>query len=83
MQSGPQQLREWMGRRVYNMTETADFLGLKLPFVSLLLSGKRTPSRETAVKIERLTGVPVQAWSLRSRVSTKKPKASVVLKQAV
>lgn len=63
MQSGAEQLRDWMTRRGFNQVETSVFFGFHESFVSLLLSGTRMPSLDNAVKIERLTGIPVVAWA--------------------
>jgi transcriptional regulator with XRE-family HTH domain len=77
MQSGAAQLRDWMDRRTYNMTETAAVLGLQLPHLSMILSGKRFPGRNKAVKIERLTGIPVEAWSLSESHTALEPVATI------
>jgi hypothetical protein len=34
-----------------------------MTFVSFLVNGKRTPGLTNALKIERLTGIPVEAWA--------------------
>lgn len=64
MQSGPEQLKDWMRRRGVNQSEAAELLGLDIPFMSLLVNGKRTPGLTNAIAIERQTGIPVEAWLL-------------------
>ena len=63
MQSGAEQLREWMRRAKFSQAELARHLGFEESYVSVLLSGKRTPGLENAIKIERRTGVMVEAWA--------------------
>ncbi len=45
-------------------TQFADELGIGRPFLSMLESGRKRPSLELAVRIERLTagGVPASSW---------------------
>lgn len=63
VQSGAEQLKDWMGRRSYKQSEAAKALGLKESFLSMLVNSKRAPGRELATHIELLTGIPVRAWS--------------------
>lgn len=63
MESGSEQLRDWMRRRGFKQADAARYLGVDEPYVSVLLSGKRTPGLDNAVKLERLTGIPVEAWA--------------------
>jgi transcriptional regulator with XRE-family HTH domain len=46
-----------------NQAEAARYLGFDAPYVSVLLSGKRTPGLDNAINLERLTGIPVEAWA--------------------
>ena len=62
MKSGAEQLKDWMDRRGFNHTEAAEYLGWDMTFVSKLVNGKRAPGLTNAVKIERETGIPVEAW---------------------
>jgi plasmid maintenance system antidote protein VapI len=61
--TGAQQLRDWIERRGYNQVEASRVLGIHEAFVSMLINGKRTPGLDKAVRIERLTGIPVAAWT--------------------
>jgi transcriptional regulator with XRE-family HTH domain len=62
MQSGAEQLKDWMHRRRFLQREAGEHLGFDYTFVSQLVNGHRTPGLENAVAIERLTGIPVEAW---------------------
>jgi transcriptional regulator with XRE-family HTH domain len=63
MTSGAMQLRDWIDRRGFNQVEGAKYLGISEPYMSMFLSGRRVPGRDLAVKLERLTGIPVASWS--------------------
>lgn len=66
MPSGREQLQSWIDRRFGQVhgrqSEAADLLGVDQSYLSQLLSGRRQPGLTTAVSIERLTGIPVEAW---------------------
>lgn len=62
MKSGPEQLKDWMHRRRFMQREAADYFGWHETYISHLLSGARTPGLDNAVTIERLTGIPIEAW---------------------
>lgn len=64
MHSGPEQLRDWMERRGFKVqADAARFLGLELSVFSLLVNGKRKPGVDYALRIEKSTGIPVEAWA--------------------
>lgn len=63
MDSGRQLLRAWMGRMRFNQSDTAEYLGISKAELSLYLSRERTPGLDRALHIERMTGIPVEAWS--------------------
>lgn len=42
--------------------EIAKRIGVADSYLSLLASGKRTPSMAVAAKIQRELGIPVEAW---------------------
>jgi transcriptional regulator with XRE-family HTH domain len=78
MAHGREQLRDWIDRRHFNQREASEYLSTPEAMVSSWLSGRRSPGLENAVNIERLTGIPVEAWmSSRSdeSVSTPTPAA--------
>lgn len=64
MQSGREQLADWIERRGFQQQEAAVYLGLHSTEVSMYLSGRRTPGLDTAIQIERRAGIPVEAWTL-------------------
>jgi plasmid maintenance system antidote protein VapI len=63
MHSGSEQLEDWMRRRGFKPADAARYLGFDEPYISVLRSGKRTPGLDNAIKLERLTGIPVEAWA--------------------
>lgn len=64
MQSGAALLRAWIDRSGYKtQANVASAWGFKESFLSMLVNGKRVPSLDNAVRIEQLTGIPVQSWS--------------------
>lgn len=63
MQPGPEQLKDWMERRRFNQRETAAHFDWDETFVSALLNGRRSPGLSNALRIERETGIPVEAWA--------------------
>jgi transcriptional regulator with XRE-family HTH domain len=63
MPTGAELLTDWINRRGYKQAEVAELFGLQVSFVSMLVNGKRIPSLDNAVKIERFTGIPVAAWT--------------------
>lgn len=63
MLHGRFQLAQWIEKRGLNGREAARMLDVHFTFLSNLVTGKRLPGRENAVKIERITGIPVEAWT--------------------
>lgn len=63
MLSGPAQFREWMRRRVYTQADACRFLKFDEPYLSGLLTGRRSPGLTNAIHIERMTGISVEAWT--------------------
>lgn len=76
MQSGPEQLKDWMRRRGFTQADAARYLAIDEPYVSVLLSGKRTPGLANAIHLERLTGIPVEAWASTSIGEAQQPVAA-------
>ncbi len=62
MQSGPQQLRDWMKRRQFRNEEAAEYLGIDASVMTKLANGSRNAGLKIAIMIERHTGIPVEAW---------------------
>ena len=57
-----QRLREWMKRSQLTQRAAAKLLGMHYTFLSQILNEERSPALRTAVRIERATGIPVEAW---------------------
>lgn len=70
MATGREQLADWITRRFGEKGEpvhgqqtlAAELLKLDRSYLSQVLAGKRGVGLENAVKIERETGIPVEAW---------------------
>lgn len=66
MKSGAEQFKDWMHRRFGHdspQRDTAILFGWDRTFVSALIRGRRIPGLVNAIKIERETGIPVEAWA--------------------
>lgn len=63
MQSGPEQLSDWMRRRGFTQADACRYLGVDPSYLSHLMAGRRGPALDNALKLERLTGIPVEAWA--------------------
>jgi plasmid maintenance system antidote protein VapI len=61
---GAAQLTDWMQRRGFKQREAAEYLGKGFDetVVSALVNGRRFPGLENALTLERLTGIPAEAW---------------------
>lgn len=62
MPDGRERLRDWIARSRLTQRAAAKLLGMHYTFLSQILSGDRSPALKTAVRIERVTGIPVEAW---------------------
>jgi plasmid maintenance system antidote protein VapI len=64
MQHGRVQLRAWIDRMGLTDRAAAKLLGIHWTFLSQILNRplNRAPGLRTAIKIERTTGIPVEAW---------------------
>lgn len=69
-----------MRRRGFTQADAARYMGCDESFVSMLMSGRRGAGLLNAIKIERLTGIPVEAWAasdvdeLASAIGADSPK---------
>ena len=52
-----------MRRRGFTQADACRYLGFDEPYLSGLLSGRRSPGLANAICLERLTGIPVEAWA--------------------
>ena len=62
MKHGADLLRVWMDRRGVSQRETADLWGWHETLLSKIMRKHRIPRLVNAIKIERETGIPVEAW---------------------
>lgn len=62
MPHGRERLRDWIDRSRLTQRAAAELLGIHYTFLSQLLNNDRTPALATAVRIERVTGIPVESW---------------------
>lgn len=63
MLGGVEQLKDWMRRRGFTQADAARYLGWKEPYLSKVMTGTFGLGLDNAVKLERLTGIPVEAWA--------------------
>lgn len=59
---GRERLAQWLERAKLNQLEAAEIIGIDKTQLSQILTGKRRPGLDNAVKIERATGIAVEAW---------------------
>lgn len=60
--TGRSRLRQWIDRSKLNQLEASEIIGFDKTALNHILTGKRTPGLQNALKIERATGIPVEAW---------------------
>ena len=63
MISGPEQMRDWMRRRGFKQADAARYLEMDQGYLSRIVNGEQTPGLNLALKLERLTGIPVETWA--------------------
>lgn len=61
--TGADHLKDWMRLRGFTQAQAARYMGFEEPYMSLLARGLRTPGLTNAIRLERLTGIPVEAWT--------------------
>lgn len=59
---GQNALWDWMERRSLTQRQLADKLDIHWTYVNHILSNRRSPGLATAIRIERVTGIPVEEW---------------------
>jgi len=66
MKTGAEQLTDWMKRRWPEsqrpQRDTAEHFDWDETFIAKLVNGDRAPGLVNALRIERETGIPVEAW---------------------
>lgn len=65
-----------MRRRGFNQADAARYMEFEQPFISQLLSGVRSPGLANAIKIERFSGIPVEAWAASELADVAEPVAA-------
>lgn len=55
-------LQEWIEGASLTQQEAADCLGLSRKTVNGIIKGTQPVSQETAIKLERITSIPRDAW---------------------
>jgi transcriptional regulator with XRE-family HTH domain len=68
--TGPERLLQYCKRSHLKQYELADLLQMHNTTLSHVISGKRRPGLDIAVRIEALTGIPVSAWTDSERGKT-------------
>jgi transcriptional regulator with XRE-family HTH domain len=75
--TGRQRLAKYVERSKQKQYEVAQDLRITESYLSQVLSGRRRPGLDIAVRIETLTGIPVSAWA----ASRKAPSANRVSRE--
>lgn len=83
MQSGPDQLRDWMRRRGFTQADAARYLEYSESLMSRIMSGDYNPGLRNAVHLERLTGIPVEAWMASELAESESAVAAAAPKRKV
>lgn len=79
MKTGAEQLLDWSKRRWPSserpQRDAAEHFGWDETFISKLCKGQRAPGLTNAIRIERETGIPVEAW-MSSELDEQEPVAA-------
>lgn len=70
-----------MHRRRFLQKEAGEYMGFHESFISQLVNGDRTPGLENAIAIERMTGIPVEAWLPTASGKTVEPVEAAIGKR--
>jgi len=63
MGNGRKRLAQWIERSKMSQREVARLLGFHVSVLNKVLKGHRTPGLATALRLERVTGIPVESWT--------------------
>jgi transcriptional regulator with XRE-family HTH domain len=63
-------LDRWIVRGRMTQAEAADQIGVSRVKLNQYLSGERTPSLATAIRIEDATGIPARSWLIEDEPAT-------------
>jgi plasmid maintenance system antidote protein VapI len=82
--TGRERLAKYITRSRQKQYEVAGDLRITESYLSQVLSGRRRPGLDIAVRIETLTGIPVSAWaaSKKARIANRIPKQAETLNLA-
>lgn len=58
-----QRVRVYLAQRDITQGQLADELGIDESYLSLIIRGRRHPSLDVAVRLERLTGIPASEFA--------------------
>lgn len=81
--TGAEQMKDWMRRRGFTQADAARYLEWTEPYLSKLLSGDGNLGLRNALKLERLTGIPVEAWASTDLDETATEFAAGIAKRRV
>lgn len=61
--TGRERLAQWITRSRLTQVEAAQRMDIEATNLSQILNGHRRPGLENAIKIQRATGIVVEAWA--------------------
>lgn len=67
MKIGRERLAAYLRRSRLKQNELADMVGVSAPYLSQIVRGRRKPGLDMALRIEQVTGVPVDSWAATLR----------------
>ena len=73
MNEGRARLLQWLERSKLSQAEAAKIIVIHRAYLNHIVTGDRVPGLDIAVKIERATGIPVEAWLSTSDAKTAEP----------
>jgi plasmid maintenance system antidote protein VapI len=77
MKHGSELFKRWMDRQGLSQRQTAELLEWDETFISKLIRQHRNPGLTNALKIKRLTDIPVEAWT--AEADTRQDESSHVV----
>ena len=83
MLSGVDELKDWMRRRGFTQADAARYLGWTEPYLSKVMTGTFGLGLKNAVALERLTGIPVEAWASTEIGEAETPVAAATAKRRI
>lgn len=83
MQSGQEQMKDWMRRRGFTQADAARYFEYPESMISRIVNGGYSPGLRSALHIEDLTGIPVDAWVTSELEDETEPQPSVASKRKI